>query len=65
MICFVIMTGLILKYFSKGFRSRLNSNPLSNTTWHASDYLRIHVFLNSWLTLADDLYVYLSLLIVS
>ena len=58
-------TGLIPKYFSKVMKSRLNSDPLSNTTFCGRRYLHIHVLLNSWLTLADYLYMYSSLPIVT
>ena len=62
---FVIKTGLISKSFIKGVRSRLNLDPLSNSTWRGCGYLHIHVLLNRWITLADDLYIYSSLTVVS
>ena len=37
------------KSYSKGVKSRLNSDPLSNTTLHGCGYLHSHVLLNSWL----------------
>ena len=54
----VVKTGLISKSFSKGVKSRLNSDLLSNTTWRGRGYMHRHVLLNNWLTLADDLSVY-------
>ena len=56
-----VKTGLISKSFSKGVKSRLNSEPLSNTTLCGRGYLHSHVLLNSWITLADDLSMYSSL----
>ena len=54
-------TGLIPKYFSKVLKSCSNSYMLSNTTLRRCGYLIIHVMLNSWLSLADDLSIYSSL----
>ena len=39
-------------------KSRLNSDPLSKTTYCGCGYLLIHVLLNNWLTMADDLLIY-------
>ena len=50
--------GSIFRSFSKGVKSRLNLDSLSNTTLRGCGYLHIHVLLNIWLTLADDLYMY-------
>ena len=61
----VLKTGLISKSFSKVFKSRLNSYHLSNITWRGRGYLHIHVLLNSWITLVDDLSMYLSLPVVT
>ena len=57
----VVKAGLISKPFSKGVNYRLNSDLLSNTTWHGRGYLYSHVMLNNWLTLAYYLYMYSSL----
>ena len=43
------------KPFRKGVKSRLNLDPLSNTTFRGHGYLHIHVLLNIRLTLEDDL----------
>ena len=64
-VLFVIKKCLILKSFSKEVKSCLNSDPLSNTTWRGRGYLHRHVLLNNCLTLADDLFMYSSLLVVS
>ena len=53
--------GLMSKYFSKGVQSRLSSDIFSNNNLCGHRYLHIHVLLNIWLTLADDLSMYLSL----
>ena len=57
----MVKIGLISKSFSKRVTSCLNSNMLSNTTWRGRRYMHIHFFLNNWITLAGDLYIYSSL----
>ena len=52
---------LISKSFSKGVKSHLNSDPLSNTTLRGRGYLHSHVLLKTWITLADDLSTHSSL----
>ena len=56
-----VKAGFISKSFSKGLKSCLNSNPLSNTTLRGSGYLIIHLLLNNWLTLQNDSSMHSSL----
>ena len=56
-----VKTNLISKFFGRIVKSHLNSDMFSNGTFHGCGYVHSHVLLNSWLTLADDLYIYLSL----
>ena len=56
-----IKTDLMSNSFSKGVKSRLNSDPLPNTTFRGCGYLHSHVLLNIWITLADYLSMYSSL----
>ena len=57
----VIKAGLIQKKISKGLKSHLNLDPLSNTTLRVCGYLLSYVLLNNWLTLANDLSIYSEL----
>ena len=61
----VIKTGLIYKYFSKGVKSHLNSDPLSNTTLIARGYLHRNVLSNNWLTTEYYLSMYSSFIPVT
>ena len=56
-----VKTGLISNYFSKGVKSCLNSDPLSNTTLRGREYLHSHVLLIISITQEDDLSMYSSL----
>ena len=57
----VVKIGLISKSFSKGMKSRLKSDTLSNMTLRRRGYLISHVLLKNWLTTADELSIYSSL----
>ena len=59
------MTGLIHKSFSKGVKSHLNLDPLSNTILRVCGYLHIHVLFNNYITLEDELLMYSPLPIVN
>ena len=48
-----VSTGLILKSFRSGMKSRLNSEPLSKTTCFGRRYLDSQVLSKSWLILAE------------
>ena len=51
----------VSKSFSKGVKFHLNSDPFSITTFCRRGYLHSYVSLNNWITLLDDLSMYLSL----
>ena len=53
-----VNTGLLLRYFIKGLKSRLNPDPLSNTTLCGRRYLHIYVVFNRCITLEDYLSLY-------
>ena len=50
--------GVMVNLFNKGFNSLLNSEPFSDTNSLGCGYLNNNVWLNNWITLVDDFYMY-------